>query len=108
MESKNQKLFDIHQGNNVISLDEYLNKTKYESNYLNTLRKEGYNCIGYLVLTFDDNADYNKYLEDINEGYCSEISCSMERYFKEAKTYIKCDGKYNYQTNGFDEELLKK
>lgn len=107
MKIKNQKLFNIHQGENIIPLDDYLDKTKYENSDLNELIKKGYNCVGYLSLTFDDNADYDEYLEEMNDEYYLYSSYTMHGYFKEVKTYIKCDGKYSYQTNGFDDRNIK-
>lgn len=32
----------------------------------------------------------------------------MRNYFSNIKTYIKCDGKYSYQTTGFNTSLINK
>lgn len=105
-EIQNQKLFDIHQGDNIILLDDYLKKTNYKNSNLTELKNKGYKCVGYLQLTFDEDADYNAYLKKINDEYYLQSSYAMNRYFKKVKTYLKCDGKYSYQTIGFNENII--
>jgi len=74
----------------------------YEEN-----EKQGYVCDGYTVVqrfysqqecmdSINDSFDCRNYDEDYLKG---------EVY---SKTFIKCSGKYEYQTEGFDEEKLNK
>ncbi len=109
MNIKNQKLFNIQQGKNIIQLDDYLKKTNYENFNLKNLEKEGYKCVGYLSLIINNTVNYEKYSEIINDEYYLNLNFqyNVDKYFEEAKTYIKCNGKYNYQTKNFDESNIK-
>lgn len=76
--------------------EEYLKKTSaYEDNKLN-----GTTCDGYVEVrpNYEGYSDclitYNNYDNPL---------CDHRLYNYIAKTYIKCTGEYNYQTQGFDE-----
>lgn len=82
---------------------------------LDILKNNNYKCTAYTNLTWNEYSDesYYNYIINIDEY---EDKDSIEYYkhneigldnFYTGKTYISCKGKYNYQTNGFNENLLK-
>lgn len=91
---------------NVITLDDFLsvmstNKYIYS---INRLEEKGYSCNGYAILKFKNTADKDYYNSVLNEEL--NDNTDMNRFF-DVNTYIRCTGKYNYQTDDFDDTKLK-
>lgn len=88
--------------NAIISLDDYL--------YLGTLylidvvNLKELRDNGYIVLKWNNNLDIASYY-DVTDKL--SYPYSMKDYFSTVKTYMRCTGKYNYQTDGFDDTKLK-
>lgn len=92
--------------NAIISLDDYLNlDTLYSIDVINLkeLKDDGYTCDGYIVLKWNNNLDIDSYY-DVTDKL--SYPYNMKDYFSTVKTYIRCTGKYNYQTDDFDDTKL--
>lgn len=91
----------------IIQLDDYLaldNVNWIDVVDLQELEKEGYVCDGYTTLNWNTNLDITSY-DDVSSKLSYPFN--MKNYFSNIETYIKCSGKYNYQTTGFNDNLLK-
>lgn len=97
------KSLNVNLGENaIISLNDYSNYRNYD--YLKELKEKDYNCDGYIVLNWKSNLGISSY-DDVTRGVLTSID--MKNYFETANTYINCSGAYTYQTNGFNNNLLK-
>ncbi len=105
---ENLTALKVNIGENVIiSLDDYLNlDTLYSTDVINLkeLKDNGYTCDGYIILKWNNNLDIASYY-DVTDKL--SYPYNMKDYFSTVKTYIRCTGKYNYQTDDFDDTKLK-
>lgn len=107
VDSKYLKKLNIDmEQENIIKLDDFvsvLSQKQYNNNLysLDTLEENGYSCDGYSILKFKDISNAEEYNDYINQ----EISYNMKNYF-DVNTYIKCSGKYEYMTDGYDIKKL--
>lgn len=101
----NLTALNIEIGKNaIVSLDDYLNLDMlYKHDGLEELKENDYTCDGYIVLDWNSNLDIVSY-HDVTDKL--EYPYDMKDYFSDVKSYISCTGKYNYQTNGFDENII--
>lgn len=93
--------------NTIVQLDDYLaldNVSWIDVIDLQELEKDGYVCDGYTILNWNSNLDITDYSEVSSK---MSYPFNMRNYFNKVETYIKCSGKYNYQTSGFNNNLLK-
>ncbi len=81
---------DVANGSDIVALKE--------------LKEKGYVCDGYTILSWKQNLDITDYRDVSNK---LSYPYNMSNYFSKIETYIKCSGKYSYQTKGFDNALLK-
>lgn len=106
--SKNLKKLNINmEKENIIKLDDFINilsQTQYTTNnlyFLEKLEENGYSCDGYSILKFKNIANTEEYNKYINQ----EMNYNMKNYFN-VNTYVKCSGKYEYMTDGYDIKKL--
>lgn len=92
--------------NDVVELDDYLaldTVSWIDIVDLQELKEDGYVCDGYIILDWESDLDITSY-DDVSSKL--PYPFNMKNYFKNIKTYIKCNGKYSYQTNGFNEDIV--
>ena len=77
--------------------------TQKQEVLLKELKDDGYTCDGYIVLKWNNNLDIASYY-DVTDKL--SYPYDMKDYFSTVKTYIRCTGKYNYQTDDFDDTKL--
>lgn len=82
----------------IISLDNLVKVA--DVGYINTLEEHGYTCDGYIELKQDHNYSKDEFYKIINDEYAENYT--MDKFFHDIKAYVNCQGKYSYQTDGYD------